>query len=196
MRDLIVRRYEPEDYEAVHRIYSSPRAMAGTLGVPFSSTQEVREVLARERDGSFPLVACVGRDRRAAHAQRLHEPEDAAFGALRDSGARRLAREGRRHRVDGSLSGPGRQLAGPNEIGSPRLRGQRHGDLALQKVRVRDRRHPQTFRLPQSRVRGRLRHGASTVMVERRIAIPKRGNNPRKGSQGKERNYGPVRSLW
>jgi len=60
LRDLIVRRYEPEDYGAVHRIHSSQRAMAGTLGVPFSSAQEVREVLAREPDGSFPLVACVG----------------------------------------------------------------------------------------------------------------------------------------
>jgi L-phenylalanine/L-methionine N-acetyltransferase len=33
--------------------------MAGTIGVPFSSAQEVREELSRERDGSFPLVACV-----------------------------------------------------------------------------------------------------------------------------------------
>ena len=36
--------------------------MAGTLGVPFSSAQEVREELARERDGSFPLVACVANE--------------------------------------------------------------------------------------------------------------------------------------
>jgi L-phenylalanine/L-methionine N-acetyltransferase len=60
LRNLIVRRCEQEDYEAVHRVYSSPRAMAGTLGVPYSSAQEVREELALERDGNFPLVACVG----------------------------------------------------------------------------------------------------------------------------------------
>ena len=60
MRDLVVRRCEPEDYEAVHRVYSSPRAMAGTLGIPFSSAQEVRAAL--ERDGSNPLVACVGEE--------------------------------------------------------------------------------------------------------------------------------------
>ena len=59
MRDLVIRRCEPQDYEAVHRVYSSPSAMAGTLGVPFSSAQEIREELSRERDGSFPLVACV-----------------------------------------------------------------------------------------------------------------------------------------
>lgn len=60
MRDLIVRRCEPQDYRAVYLVYSSPRAMAGTIGVPFSSALEVREELARQKDGSFPLVACVG----------------------------------------------------------------------------------------------------------------------------------------
>jgi len=59
LRDLVIRRCEPEDHEAVHRVYSSPNAMAGTIGVPFSSAQEVREELSRERDGSSPLVACV-----------------------------------------------------------------------------------------------------------------------------------------
>jgi putative acetyltransferase len=59
LRDLVVRRCEQEDYQAVHRVYSSPRVMAGTSGVPFSAAQDVREELARERDGSFPLVACV-----------------------------------------------------------------------------------------------------------------------------------------
>ena len=62
MRDLIVRRCEPEDYEGVHRVYSSPKAMAGTMGVPYSSAREVREELAREGDGRFPLVACVGEE--------------------------------------------------------------------------------------------------------------------------------------
>jgi putative acetyltransferase len=62
LRDLVIRPCRPEDYEAVHRVYSSPQAMAGTLGAPFSSAQEVREELARERDGSFPLVACVGEE--------------------------------------------------------------------------------------------------------------------------------------
>jgi putative acetyltransferase len=59
LRELIVRRCEPEDYEGVHRVYSSPKAMAGTMGVPYSSAQEAREALATESEGSFPLVACV-----------------------------------------------------------------------------------------------------------------------------------------
>ena len=62
MRDLTVRRCEPEDFEAVYRVYSSPKAMAGTIGVPYSSAREVREELARETDGSFPLVACAGEE--------------------------------------------------------------------------------------------------------------------------------------
>ena len=62
MSDLVVRRCEPEDYAAVYRVYSSPNAMAGTIGVPFSSPQEVREELARDGDGSFPLVACAGEE--------------------------------------------------------------------------------------------------------------------------------------
>jgi L-phenylalanine/L-methionine N-acetyltransferase len=59
LRDLVIRRCEPEDYKAVHLVYSSPRAMAETLGVPYSSEQAWREELARERDDNFALVACV-----------------------------------------------------------------------------------------------------------------------------------------
>jgi L-phenylalanine/L-methionine N-acetyltransferase len=62
LSDLTVRRGEPEDYEDVYRVYSSPNALAGTIGVPFSSPQEVREELARGSDGSFPLVACAGEE--------------------------------------------------------------------------------------------------------------------------------------
>lgn len=60
MRDIVVRRCEPEDYRAVHLVYSSPLAMAGTLELPFSSEQAWRDELARPRDDSFPVVACVG----------------------------------------------------------------------------------------------------------------------------------------
>ena len=59
MRYLLIRRCEPEDYKAVHLVYSSPRAMAGTLGVPFASEREWREELARRRDDNVSIVACV-----------------------------------------------------------------------------------------------------------------------------------------
>ena len=35
--EITVRHSEPEDYEDVYRVYSGPRAMADTLGLPFSS---------------------------------------------------------------------------------------------------------------------------------------------------------------
>ena len=58
MRDLVIRRCEQEDYRAVHLVYSSPRAMAETLGIPFSSERAWREDLAEERDDNFSMVAC------------------------------------------------------------------------------------------------------------------------------------------
>jgi putative acetyltransferase len=58
--ELTVRHSDPEDYEAVHRVYSGPRAMADTLGLPFSSKEPWRVRLAEEREGEFSLVACAG----------------------------------------------------------------------------------------------------------------------------------------
>lgn len=56
---VIVRRAEPDDYEALHRVFSGPRAMAGTLQMPLPSAQMWRERLSEPPDGLFSLVACV-----------------------------------------------------------------------------------------------------------------------------------------
>lgn len=53
MRDLVIRHSEPEDYRAVHLVWSPPLAMSETLGVPFSSEQAWREEFARERDDNI-----------------------------------------------------------------------------------------------------------------------------------------------
>jgi putative acetyltransferase len=58
--EITVRHSEPEDHEAVYRVYSGQHAMADTLGLPFSSKEPWRERLAEEREGEFSLVACVG----------------------------------------------------------------------------------------------------------------------------------------
>jgi L-phenylalanine/L-methionine N-acetyltransferase len=58
--ELTVRHSRPQDYEAVHQVYSGPRAMADTLGLPFSSSEPWRERLAEQREGEFSLVACAG----------------------------------------------------------------------------------------------------------------------------------------
>ena len=58
---LTVRHSEPEDHDAVHRVYSGPRALADTLGLPYSSKEPWRERLAEKREGGeFSLVACTG----------------------------------------------------------------------------------------------------------------------------------------
>ena len=56
---MIVRRTEPDDYEALHRVFSGPRAMAGTLQMPLPSAQMWREHLSEPPEGLFSLVACV-----------------------------------------------------------------------------------------------------------------------------------------
>jgi L-phenylalanine/L-methionine N-acetyltransferase len=56
---VIVRHTEPGDYEALHRIFSSPRAVAGTLQMPFPSAEMWRERLSEPPEGLFSLVACV-----------------------------------------------------------------------------------------------------------------------------------------
>ena len=66
LRDLVIRRCELEDYRAVHLVYSSPRAMAETLGVPYASERAWREELARVRVDNFAIVACV-RDEVVGH---------------------------------------------------------------------------------------------------------------------------------
>lgn len=58
--EITVRHSEPEDHEAVHRVYSGPRAMADTLGLPFSSKGPWQERLAERGEGEFSLVACAG----------------------------------------------------------------------------------------------------------------------------------------
>lgn len=59
--DILVRAAEPSNADAVHRIYSGPRALRETLQVPFASRGLWRERL-ETRSGSWQLVACAGDD--------------------------------------------------------------------------------------------------------------------------------------
>jgi putative acetyltransferase len=54
-----IRRTEPSDYEAVQQIFSGPKAIWGTLQVPFSSVEHWRKRLAEPPEGYLSLVACV-----------------------------------------------------------------------------------------------------------------------------------------
>jgi L-phenylalanine/L-methionine N-acetyltransferase len=57
---LRIRRAEPEDYRAVHEIFSGPRALAGTLQLPYPSLEHWRKRLAEPGDGLYSLVAVTG----------------------------------------------------------------------------------------------------------------------------------------
>jgi putative acetyltransferase len=59
MPHVSVRHAEPEDYEAMHRIMSAPRAAAGTLQLPLQPSEAWRKRLAEPPEGLFLLVACV-----------------------------------------------------------------------------------------------------------------------------------------
>ena len=56
---VIVRRAEPGDHEALHRIFSGPSAVTGTLQMPFPSVEMWCKRLAEPPEGLFSLVACV-----------------------------------------------------------------------------------------------------------------------------------------
>ncbi len=56
---ITIRRTEPNDYEAVQHIFTSPRAVWGTLQLPFPSVEQWRKRLAEPPEGLFGLVACV-----------------------------------------------------------------------------------------------------------------------------------------
>jgi L-phenylalanine/L-methionine N-acetyltransferase len=56
---VIVRRTEPDDYEALHRVFSGPRVIADTLQLPLPSAEMWRQRLSEPPEGLFSLVACV-----------------------------------------------------------------------------------------------------------------------------------------
>ena len=48
---MIVRRTEPDDFEALQRIFSGPRAISGTLQMPLPAAQTWRERLSEPPEG-------------------------------------------------------------------------------------------------------------------------------------------------
>jgi len=57
--EISIRHAEPSDYEAVQRIFAGPRAIRGTLQLPFPSLEQSRKRLAEPREGVTRLVAAV-----------------------------------------------------------------------------------------------------------------------------------------
>ena len=57
---ISIRRAEPSDYEAMQRIFTGPKAVWGTLQLPFPSIEVWRKRLAEPPEGFFLLAACAG----------------------------------------------------------------------------------------------------------------------------------------
>jgi putative acetyltransferase len=57
-----IRRAEPSDADAMHRIYSAPGVIRGTLQLPYPSVENWRKRLAEPPDGTFNLLACAGEE--------------------------------------------------------------------------------------------------------------------------------------
>lgn len=60
--NLIIRRAEPSDYEALYKIFSYPQVIWGTLQVPYPSLEKWRKRLTEPAEGLYSLVACVDGD--------------------------------------------------------------------------------------------------------------------------------------
>lgn len=57
--DYTIRRAEPADYQAVMRVMEGPKAIWGTLQLPYPSAEMWRKRLAEPLDGYYGLLACV-----------------------------------------------------------------------------------------------------------------------------------------
>ena len=59
---ITIRRAEPGDFEAMHRIFMSPKVIWGTLQLPFPSVELWRKRLAEPPEGFISLVACADKE--------------------------------------------------------------------------------------------------------------------------------------
>ena len=58
VENFLIRRAEPDDFRALQRIHEQPRAIWGTLQLPYPSAQTWRQRLEQAVGGHYTLVAC------------------------------------------------------------------------------------------------------------------------------------------
>ena len=124
--EITVRHAEPKDYEALHRIFSGPRAIAGTLQLPLPSEEAWRKRLAEPPEGLYSLVGCVEGEvvgNLGLHTSpRWRMRHVGSIGmAVRDD----WQGKGVAHGAYGGGAGPGERLAEPDAQLDARLRGER-----------------------------------------------------------------------
>ena len=59
---LTVRHAEPDDAEALHRVFCGPKVVEGTLQLPYQSLEGVRKRWLDLPEGTYAFVACVEQD--------------------------------------------------------------------------------------------------------------------------------------
>jgi putative acetyltransferase len=57
--EIVIRHAEPDDYQALHRIFSGSRVIEGTLQLPLPSAEMWRKRLSERPEDTYALVACV-----------------------------------------------------------------------------------------------------------------------------------------
>ncbi len=60
--DIVIRRLEPSDYEAMQKVFAGPKVTWGTLQQPFPSVEIWRKRLAEIPESQFWLAAMVGNE--------------------------------------------------------------------------------------------------------------------------------------
>ncbi len=55
---ITIRHAEPSDYEALHKMFTHPKAIRGTLQLPYPSVESWRKRLSESPVGFYSLVAC------------------------------------------------------------------------------------------------------------------------------------------
>lgn len=58
----VIRSAELGDAEAIQRVYSGPKAIWGTLQLPYRSVESWRKGLSSPADGAYQLVSCAGEE--------------------------------------------------------------------------------------------------------------------------------------
>ena len=59
MPEITIRRATPDDAPALVRLFSGPRAIAGTMQIPYTGEEARRKRLAEAPEGTYSLVAVV-----------------------------------------------------------------------------------------------------------------------------------------